>query len=83
VTSAFNIFEERSDVVIGECGGRTTHCSRLDPEGLSFLYRGALDQGHSKSFVHHRFEWTPSPPRFGFEAGSNIIIEGKRRSHTS
>jgi hypothetical protein len=83
VTCAFNIFEERSNVVIGEPGGRTTHCSRLDPEGLSLLYPCALGQGYSKSFVHHRFEWTPSPPRFSLEAGSNVIIQGERGSHTS
>jgi hypothetical protein len=42
VTRAFNIFEERTNVIVGEPSGRTTHCSRLDPEGLSLLYRGAL-----------------------------------------
>ena len=83
MTCAFNIFEERSNVVIREPGGRTAHCSRLDLEGLPLLYRGGLGKGHSKSFVHHRFEWTPSPPRFSLEAGCNIIIQGKRRSHTS
>jgi hypothetical protein len=83
VTSAFNIFEERSDVVIGEPGGRTTHGSRLDSEGLLLPYSGALRERHSKSFVHDRFEWTPSSSRFGLEAHSNIIIQGKRRSHTS
>ena len=83
MTGAFNIFEERSNVVIGEPGGRTTHCSRLHPEGLLLLYGGAMGQGHSKSFVHHRFEWTSGPPRFSLEAGSNVIIQGKRRSHTS
>ena len=83
MTSAFNIVEECSNVVIGEPGGGTTHCSRLDPEGLSLLYRDALRKGHSKSFVHYRFEWTPSPPRFSLEAGCNIIIQSKRGSHTS
>jgi hypothetical protein len=83
VTGTFNIFEERANVVIGEPCSRTTHCSRLDPEGLLLLYRGAMGQGHSKSFVHHRFEWASSPPCFSLEAISNIIIQGKRRSHTS
>lgn len=83
MTCAFNILEERSNVVIGETGGRTTHCSRLDPEGLLLLYRGALGEGHSKSLVHDRFEWTPSPPRFSLEARSNIVIKSQSRPHTS
>lgn len=83
MTGAFYIFEKRSDVVIGEPGGRTTHCPRLDLEGLSLLYRGALGEGHSKTFVHHRFERAAGPPRLSLEAGSNIVVQGKRRSHTS
>jgi hypothetical protein len=83
VTITFNFFQKRSDIVIREPGGRTTHCSRFDLEGLFLLYRGAPGQGHSKSFVHYRFEWASGPSCFGLKAGSDIIVQGKRRSHTS
>jgi hypothetical protein len=74
VTGTFNIFQKLFDVVVRESGLRSTHCSRFDLEGLSLLYRGAPGQGHSKSFVHDRFEWTPGPPRFGLKASSDIIV---------
>jgi hypothetical protein len=83
VTGTFNFFEQGSNVVIGQPGGGTTHGSRLDFERLSLLYRGTLGEGHSKSFVHNRFEWTPGPARFRLEASGNIVIQRKRRSHTS
>ena len=79
----FNIFEKGSHVVVGESGGGTAHGSGLDFEGLSFLYRVALGKGHSKSFVHNRFEGTSGPPRFGLEAGSDIVVQCKCRPHAS
>ena len=80
---AFDLFEERCDVVVGDPGGRTAHCSGLNLERLALLHRGALSQRHSKSFVQHRFERTPGPARFGLEAGGNVIIQCERSSHTS
>jgi hypothetical protein len=75
VTRAFNFFEKRSNVVVGDPGGEATHGSRLDLEGLSLWYRDALGQGHSKSFVHDRFERTAGPPRLSLEARSNIVVK--------
>jgi hypothetical protein len=83
VTGTFSLFEEGSNIVIGQPGGRTTHGSRLDFEWFSLLYRGTLGEGHSKSFVYNRFEWTAGPPRFSLEASGNIVIQRKRSSHTS
>jgi hypothetical protein len=83
VAGTFNFLEKGSNVVIGHPGGRTTHGSGLDFERLLLLYRGTLGEGHSKSFVHNRFEWTPCPARFSLEAGGNIVVQRKRRSHTS
>ena len=75
MTSVFNFFEERSDVIVGEPGGRTSHCARLDSKRLALLHCGALSKSHPKSFVQHRFEWTSGAPRFSLEAGGNIIIQ--------
>jgi hypothetical protein len=83
VTGPFNIFEKGSNVVIGEPGGGTTHRSGLDFERFSLLHGGALGERHSKSLVHNRFEWAAGAPRFSLEAGSHIVVQGKRRSHTS
>ena len=83
MTGTFNIFQKRSDVVVGKPGGGTTHGAGFDFERLSLLYRGALSEGHAQSLVHNRFERTAGPPRFSLKAGSNIIIERKCRSHTS
>jgi hypothetical protein len=83
VTGTFNIFEKGSNVVVGEPGGGTTHGAGLDFERLPLLYGGALGEGHSQSFVHNRFEWAAGPPRFSLEAGSNIVVQGKCRSHAS
>jgi hypothetical protein len=83
VTGTFNIFEKGFNVVIRKPGGGTTHGSGLDFERLSLLYRGALGEAHSKSFVHNRFEWTAGPPRFSLEAGSDIVVQSKCRSHAS
>jgi hypothetical protein len=78
-----NIFEERSDVVIGKPGGRPSEGSRLDLKWLALLHCGALCQSHSESFVHDRFEWTPSSPRFSLKADGNIIVKGQCGSHAS
>lgn len=77
----FNVFEQRSDVVIGEPGDGATECARLDLKWLALWYCGALCQSHSQSFVHNRFERTSSSPRFSLEADGNIIVQGKCGSH--
>jgi hypothetical protein len=82
VTGTFNIFEKGFNVVVGKSGG-TTHGSGFNFERLSLLYRGALGEGHSKSFVHNRFEWTAGPPRFSLETRSDIGVQSKCRSHAS
>jgi hypothetical protein len=56
VASAFNLFQQCSDVVIEDPSSRPTHCSGLDLKGLPLLHRSALGEGHSKSFVYDRFE---------------------------
>lgn len=83
MTGTFDIFEKGPNIVVGAPVGGTAHGAGLYFEGLSLLYRGALGQGHSKSFVHNRFEWTSGPPRFSLEAGGDIVVERKRRSHAS